>query len=400
MVVTKDDHATQAQIDKLKGFHIDLEYASHPIPDDRSISSSDKLLSMVKSASSKTLILNCISGGGSALFCTPHHPLTLTDMAKVNEQLLRSGMPITEINIIRKKLEIGKGGGLVGLSYPATCVTMVLSDVIGDPLDLIASGPSVPDQSSWIDAWELVERYDLDEGGRHELPSSVLELLKKGRDGSQDIPSKNHTSFCIKCEESVNESKLSETVLVGNNFLAVSAAAEEAQKLGYNPIVLGTTMEGETIHVANVYVSMAAQAQLQRTNPGTAVFPFVKLPAAIIAGGETTVTLSESHGKGGRNQELGLAAAIKMKSSGLRDMILASVGTDGTDGPTDAAGSIIDGSTIDRVEFENGRSFLGKDALENHDAYNFFESSNTIKSLVKTGPTGTNVADVCVILVQ
>jgi glycerate 2-kinase len=420
IVITKHDHATQEQINDLKNYNIDLHFASHPIPDEQSIICSKILLDMVQSASSssssassRTLLLNCISGGGSALFCTPRNPLSLTDMAQVNEQLLACGMPITEMNIIRKKLEIGKGGGLVGLAYPATSVTMVLSDVIGDPLDLIASGPSVPDQSTWDDAWELVERYRLNRnhnennndanGGENGLPQKVLDILKDGKDGKldvQDLPTIDHPMFTTICDQSESGSKLSETVLVGNNAQAVAAAAEEAQRLGYNPVVLGTTIEGEAMHIANMYVSMAEQVQLQRTNPTSAVFPFVKLPAALIAGGETTVTLSKNHGKGGRNQEIGLAAALRMKSCGLRDIVLASVGTDGTDGPTDAAGSVVDGITIDRVESSNGGTMSGKDALEQHDAYNFFDSSNDSKPLVKTGPTGTNVADICVSLIQ
>ena len=345
-------------------------------------------------------------------------------MANVNKQLLACGMPITEMNIIRKKLEIGKGGGLVGLAYPATSVTMVLGDVIGDPLDLIASGPSVPDTSTWDDAWDLIERYGLDEGGEYELEPCVIDILNKRRTKSgeevsnndvvDDLPPADHPMFCTECPHSDTKAKMSETVLVGNNAQAVYAAAEEAQRLGYNPIVLGTTIEGEAMHIANMYISMAEQAQLQKstipTSKVSTMFPFTKLPAAMIGGGETTVTLSKGHGKGGRNQEIGLAAALKMQSCGIRDVVLASVGTDGTDGPTDAAGAVVDGGTVERVEVENGGTILGKDALERHDAYTFFDScrsgdnkstsTSATSPLVITGPTGTNVADVCVTLIQ
>ncbi len=412
IAITKYDHATQEQIDELQSYNIHLHFASHPIPDDASVQSSTKLLHLLlKEASSKTFILNCISGGGSALFCTPRPPLTLFNMANVNQQLLACGMPITEMNVIRKKLEIGKGGGLVGLAYPATSVTMVLSDVIGDPLDLIASGPSVPDTSTWDDAWCLLERYDLREGGLYELEPCVIDVLNKGRvkNGElshvEDLPSKDHPMFCTECPHSDTKSKISETILVGNNAQAVYAAAEEAQRLGYNPIILGTTIEGEAMHIANMYISMAEQAQLQkstqRSRGGSNLFPFTKLPAAMIGGGETTVTLAKNHGKGGRNQEIGLAAALRMQSCGMRDVVLASVGTDGTDGPTDAAGAVVDGGTIARVEAENGGEILGKDALERHDAYTFFDScSDESTPLVKTGPTGTNVADVMLTLIQ
>ena len=333
-------------------------------------------------------------------------------MAHVNKQLLACGMPITEMNIIRKKIEIGKGGGLTALAYPATTISLVLSDVIGDPLDLIASGPSVPDTSTWDDAWDLIERYDLNRGGQYALSNDVIDMLKQGKDGSfvdtvdtntatvQVLPTKDHPSFTAECSYSETKSRLSETVLVGNNAQAVYAAADEAQKLGYNPVVLGTTIEGEAKHVANVYVTMAEQIQLQRTNPALAMYPFVKLPAALIAGGETTVTLPKNPGKGGRNQEIGLAAALRMKSQGVRDVVLSSVGTDGTDGPTDAAGATVDGTTVDQVELDNNGILSAMDAMEKHDAYNFFDSAKDSKPLVKTGPTGTNVADVCVVLIQ
>ncbi len=375
LVITKHGHATEEQISDLKSlYNIELEFASHPVPDESSVISSKKILDMVQQKQiddsenenkdnhddteerkKKTFIINCISGGGSALFCTPRPPLTLSDMAKTNAALLSSGMPITEMNVVRKKLELGKGGGLVGLSHPSTCVTLVLSDVIGDPLDLISSGPSVYDGSSWDDAWEIVERYGLigndstDDNDRSGLllPPRVIDVLQRGKDGTlmndgggtvggDDLPSKNHPMFTTECEHSTNGSKLSETALVGNNASAVNAAAQEAKRLGYNTVVLGTTIEGEANHIANMYVSLAQQVQMQRTDPNAASnsFPLVRLPAALIAGGETTVTLTVDHGKGGRNQEIGLAAALKLKSCNLRDIVLSSVGTDGTDGPT------------------------------------------------------------------
>ena len=406
IVITKYDHATEGQINELKSFNIDLHFAAHPVPDQQSITSSNLLLDMVRSnATSKTLVLNCISGGGSSLFCTPRPPITLETMAQVNAQLLACGMPIQQMNVIRKKLEIGKGGGLVGLIQPATSVTLVLSDVIGDPLDLIASGPTVPDQSTWLDAWESIERYDMNKGGKYALPDDVIEILMKGKEGYydnvEDLPTNDHLMFSSHCENAVSEaSKLSETVLIANNAQAVHAAAEKAKQLGYNPVILGTTIEGEARHVGNMYVSMAHQTQLQRTNPNAAYFPLVKLPAALIAGGETTVTLSKNHGLGGRNQELGLAAALSLQASNLRDVVISSIGTDGGDGPTDAAGATVDATTIERIETENGGSMSGKDALEQNNAYNFFASAPESSALVKTGPTGTNVADICVTLIN
>ena len=323
-------------------------------------------------------------------------------MEITNSQLLASGMPITDINVIRKRLEVGKGGGLAGLSYPATSLTMVLSDVIGDPLDLIASGPTVPDESSFEDAWKLVVKYRLE--SEFVLPENVLDLLQRGRAGllgNDDSPDRDHPVFKTHCPSSMSNSLMSETVLVGNNLLAVQAAANEAKCRGYNPIVLSAKIEGEARHIADAYISMAEQLQYQRTNPKLSICPAVKLPAALIAGGETTVTLSKNSGKGGRNQEIGLAAGLKMHSTGLRDIVLASIGTDGTDGPTDAAGAVVDGGTIERIESQNGGSMSGESAIASHDAYNFFScSKDELKPLIKTGPTGSNVADVCVTLIK
>ena len=391
MVITKDDHASQDQIDELASHNIKLKFASHPIPDERSIAHSKDLLAELESLDERTLVVNCISGGGSALFCAPSEPLDLSHMSKLNQILLACGMPITDMNVLRKKVDVGKGGGLVKIAYPAKCITMVLSDVIGDPLHLIASGPSVKDSSTWSEAWDLVDRYGLSD----KLPIEILDILKEGRDNETKIQHK--TSLQNNDDSVFDESK---TVLVGNNALAVSAAASESKILGYNPVVLGTSIEGEAADIANMYVSMAQEIQLQRTNPSLSTFPLAILPVALIAGGETTVTLTENSGKGGRNQEIGLAAGLKLRDCNLRDIVIISVGTDGTDGPTDAAGAVVDGGTIERVELSNNFTFKGDNALRTHDAYNFFGASKDNSALVKTGATGTNVADVCVILIK
>ena len=391
IVITKDDHASQNQIDELASHNIKLYFAAHPIPDERSIAYSKDLLAELDSLDEKTLVVNCISGGGSALFCAPNEPLDLLHMSTLNQSLLACGMPITDMNVLRKKVELGKGGGLVEVAYPAKCITMVLSDVIGDPLDLIASGPSVKDSSTWSEAWDLVDRYGLSD----KIPTEILDILKEGRDNEV---TKHHEPTMQSNAKSVFDD--SKTVLVGNNALAVTAAATEAKRLGYNPVVLGTTIEGEAFDIANMYASIAQEIQLQRTNPALSIFPLAQLPVALIAGGETTVTLTENSGKGGRNQEIGLAAGLKLRACNLRNIVIASVGTDGTDGPTDAAGAIVDGGTIDRVELSNNYTFKGEDALRKHDAYTFFDTLTENAALVKTGATGTNVADVCVILIK
>ena len=406
IAVVKDDHATEEEATLLPAkYGITVREASHPVPDSRSVDAAGEILERVGAAGGRTLVVCCISGGGSALFCAPRPPLTLDDIAETNRCLLASGMSIDSMNVIRKRLELGKGGRLAAAAYPATVVALVLSDIVGDPLDLIASGPTVPDPSSWDDAIELVTKFGLGRGGEYELPSAVLDVLDSGVKGElEDTPGDEHPAFSTK-RPSDDSSMLTETILVGNNELAVTSAAMEAERIGYNAIVLGCTVEGEAKDVAGVYTSLAEQLSKQRTSPDQ-TFALAKLPAALIAGGETTVTLGPSSGKGGRNQEIGLVAALHLKDKGLRDIVVASAGTDGTDGPTDAAGAVVDGGTIDRVEHMNGGTVTGAVALENHDAYTFFNSassadeSTSIDPLIRSGPTGTNVADVCVVLVK
>lgn len=401
VVIIKDDHATAEEIALLNKHNILVRPASHPVPDGRSVAGANEILQLAKSSDSRTFFVACISGGGSALFCSPREPLTLDDLMKTNAALLASGMPIEKMNVVRKRLENGKGGKLAAAAFPSTVLTLVLSDIIGDPIDLIASGPTVPDDcSGWDDACRLVKEYGLDADGDYAIPDSVLNLLRLGREGQlEDTPKSSHPAFC-------DSLPLCQTVLVGNNRAAVMAAAREADRLGYNPVVLGTRIDGEASAIAGIYVAIAEMLSQQRNLhvKGGSInsYQLAKLPAALIAGGETVVTIpAECNGKGGRNQELALNAAIKLKEIGLRDVVLASCGTDGSDGPTDAAGAIIDGATVDRIEkIHPGRS--AHHALNNHDAYHFFHDTNTIggSHLINTGPTGTNVADVCITLIK
>lgn len=385
LVICKDDHATTAEQETLQALKIPIHFASHPVPDARSADAAQQILDLVKKkASATTLVICCISGGGSSLFCRPRDPLTLKDLQATNSLLLASGMGIQEINVIRKRLEEGKGGRLAVAGYPSTVATLVLSDVLGDPLDLIASGPTVPDTSTWQDAWRLVQQYDIQD----DLSPMVLVMLQEGMDGIlEDSPPPDHPVFA--------ESPI---VLVGNNNIAVEAAAEKAKDLGYYPMILGTHVEGEAKEIAHIYTAMALylQQQAQREKPSPyAMAP--SLPVALIAGGETTVSLGSSTGKGGRNQELALSAALQLESLGLRNVVLASVGTDGTDGPTDAAGAVVDGTTVTRD------LAAAQEALDQHNAYPLLKEwtkDGQGAPLIKTGPTGTNVADVCVTLIS
>lgn len=364
------------ELSTLEKHDILLQEACHPVPDERSVLGATRIVRLLQTqASVRTLVLCCISGGGSALCCAPKSPLALQDLQDSNQALLQSGLTIQSINVIRKRLEITKGGRLAAAAFPSTLVTLVLSDILGDPLDLIASGPTVPDTSTWSDAIQLIQQ---NESLQTSLPPAVLNFLNEGAE--DDIPA---TVF-ENCE----------TVLVGNNEMAVTAAADEAKRLGYNPVILSSCIQGEARHVAGVYVAMAQHLALQNER-NDIPYAVASLPAAIIGGGETTVTLpADNTGKGGRNQELALAAALRLKEQSLRNVVLASVGTDGTDGPTDAAGAIVDGATVDRLDGS------AMEALKRHDAYTYFNQTEQDGPLVMTGPTGTNVADVCVTLVR
>jgi glycerate 2-kinase len=376
VVVVKDDHAAMEEMEVLQRHAIQVLEAAHPVPDRRSVQAAQQIMTLANEASAQTLVICCISGGGSALFCAPRPPLTLQDLQATNSALLKSGMSIHEMNVIRKRLETGKGGLLAAAAYPAQVLTLVLSDILGDPLDLIASGPTVPDPSTFRDALQLVHANNLDTV----LPASVMSVLVKGlEDSSEDTP-KGDSPVFERCN----------TVLVGNNELAVLAAADEASSRGYDPVILGTMMEGEARNVAGVYTAMVQH--LKRGGK----YPMSRLPSALIAGGETTVTIGNESGKGGRNQELALVAAQQLQALKLRDVVLASVGTDGTDGPTDAAGAVVDGATVDRLTGSVG------DALGRHDAYTYLDQVDDEghSPLIRTGPTGTNVADVCVILIK
>jgi len=387
-VITKHHHATQQDRNTLNKYNIAVVEAGHPVPDIQGQRAAEALLDMCNTCNERTLVLCCISGGGSALLCAPTPPLTLQHLQETNLALLQSGMTIQDMNRLRKRLERGKGGklALACTANEATVLGLVLSDVIGDPLDVIASGPTVISNDtntySSSSVASLVEEYNL----KDVLPEDVLQVLL--------LQDTEHQ------QQATSNSKV-HNVLVGNNAQAVEAAAEQATQLGYNTVILGSTIEGEAATVANMYVSLAQQLKMTSSK-----YNIAALPAALIGGGETTVTLSSStnsgsSGKGGRNQELCLAAALALKQKGLRDVVLASVGTDGTDGPTDAAGAIVDGGTVDRIE--STLDLKGDEALRRHDSYHFLQGSSAgddASALVKTGPTGTNVADVAVILVR
>ncbi len=353
---------------KYKAERIRFHEASHPIPDESSIEGARRLLALAGRAEKKDLVICLISGGGSSLIALPREGVTLGDKQIMTDLLLKSGATINEINTVRKHISGFKGGRLAEVVYPGAILSLLLSDVIGDPLEVIASGPTVPDSTSFADALCILERYGLWE----RTPEPIRRVLSDGSQGLiPETPKSNNRVF-----------KRVHNVVIGNNRMACSAATAELQRAGLNTLFLTSFLEGEARSVG-VALAALARETLTSANP-------VRPPAGIVAGGETTVTVI-GKGIGGRNQEIALAAALK--ADGLDRVVLASFSTDGVDGPTVAAGAIIDGQTITRSRK------LGLDArqfLKNNDSYSFFAE---LGDLIETGPTGTNVNDVTIITV-
>jgi hydroxypyruvate reductase len=351
----------------LKG--IPVVEARHPIPDEAGIHGSERILDLLKETGERDLILCVISGGGSALMPKPIGGISLDDKQETTQALLECGADIHEINAIRKHISGIKGGRLAEIAFPATLVALVLSDVVGDDLDVIASGPTVPDRSTFADCMEIVNRYDL--GGA--LPPPVIAYLKGGIEGIHPETPKPEDVIFNKTAAFV----------IGSSALSLRVAKEKAVDLGYNAIILSSSIEGETKEAAKVHAAIAREIR-QSGNP-------IPAPGCIISGGETTVTI-RGGGLGGRNMEFVLAAAMGVE--GLDGITVLSGGTDGTDGPTDAAGAVADGSTV-----RNARA-KGIDAaryLESNDSYHFFETTG---DLLITGPTMTNVMDLRIFLVN
>ena len=348
--------------------HIHVHECGHPVPDERGMTGSIRIRGILSEADDQTLVIGLISGGGSALMPAPVDGISLKEKQDVTGLLLKSGASINELNTIRKHLSTLKGGGMARLAYPAKLHILILSDVIGDKLDVIASGPGVGDPSTFQDCIDICERYDITE----KLPENVRKRFIDGAQGN--IPD------TLKDGDTV----LSSTVntLIGNNRMSVEAARNYADTMGYNTMVLSTMIEGEAYDVGTVLSSVALEV-IQYDNP-------VKKPACIICGGETTVSIHGT-GKGGRNQEMALRVAQRLK--GVNDFTFLSAGTDGTDGPTDAAGGIIDGNTVIQGEEKKLDCYR---FLENNDSYHYLQN---VDCLIKTGPTGTNVMDIQILLV-
>lgn len=342
--VTKYDHV-KGDIKKVECFE-----GGHPVPDENSFRGTEAVLKLVSGLKPEDTVVFLLSGGGSALFEKPL--VSGEELADITKQLLACGADIVEMNTLRKRLSAVKGGKFAKLCEPAQVFNIVLSDILGDPLDMIASGPAYPDASTCGQALDIIEKYQL------KLSESAMELMKT------ETPKELHNV---------------ETVITGSVKNLCSAAAKACQELGYEPVVLTDQLTCEA-REAGAFLSAIAKSH-QDTEKSL----------AFLAGGETVVHLT-GKGMGGRNQELALASAIGL--SGLRDMAVFSVGSDGTDGPTDAAGGYCDGDTRQKLEE------LGVDiyqVLQDNDAYHALKKAD---GLIMTGATGTNVNDVAVLLIR
>jgi glycerate 2-kinase len=347
---------------------IALHQASHPIPDDSGAAGTRRMLKIAESAEEDDLVICLISGGGSSLMPLPRGRISITDKKKLTDALLKSGATINEINTVRKHISDFKGGWLAKKAYPATILNLILSDVVGDPLDFIASGPTVPDSTTFDDAIKVLDRYRL----WNTAPPAVREVLTDGQKGLiPETPKKQDDAF-----------KKAYNVVVGNNRSASLAARESLRSAGLNALLLTATLEGEARQAGIILATIAREISLSG-NP-------VPKPAGIVAGGETTVTVT-GNGLGGRNQEIPLAGSQKL--TGSNGTVIASLTTDGVDGPTDAAGATADGKTVARA---TKLGLMPERFLQENDSYRFFEK---LEDLIFTGPTCTNVNDVSVVIV-
>ncbi len=347
--------------------------ASHPIPDEAGVAGTQRILSLLRHTNEKTLVICLLSGGASALLVAPADGISLQDKQEATRLLLNAGATIDELNAVRKHLSAVKGGQLALAAHPAQVVALVLSDVIGDPPGVIASGPTAPDDSTFRDAIAVIEKHGL----RSTMPVPVMRRLERGAAGLEAETVKPDAP-CLK---------VTRNVVIGSLRQAISAAQKTLGQSGLATRVISDILQGEAREAARVLVQ-AARAELAMMQPGE--------QRCLLCGGETTVTV-HGLGIGGRNQELALAFALEIE--GLTGITLLSAGTDGTDGPTDAAGAIVDGMTA----MEARRAGLNPlQYLDDNNSYAFFRQLDAnlgMQSHFKTGPTGTNVMDIQVILV-
>jgi len=363
ILITKYGHGGEtAKEDRVKTWE-----AGHPLPDENGMKGTEEIIRLLESAEEESLVVCLISGGGSALLVSPWEGIILREKQKATDLLLRAGADISELNTVRKHISRVKGGRLAEMAHPARTVSLILSDVIGDRLDVIASGPTSPDNTTYQDAMKVIERYGL----KGKMPRNIIETLEKGRRGL--IPETPGEGSAVL--------QRVENIIVGSNRKAIDAAKAHAVALGFQTSVVSTEIQGEARFIGKWLAKKAVEMKASPSGSRT----------CLISGGETTVTV-KGKGKGGRNMELALAFGLEI--NGMEGITFLSAGTDGTDGPTDAAGAFVDGNTITKAKF---LGINGEEYLNNNDSYNFFKK---VGGLFITGPTGTNVMDIQITLLD
>lgn len=363
ILITKDGYAQSTLSPRFHVFQ-----AGHPVPDERGVEGARKIMALAREADEKTMLLCLVSGGGSALFVMPADEVTLHEKQLVTDMLLRAGATIEELNAVRKHLSMVKGGQLAALAYPASVVSLILSDVIGDRLDVIASGPTVADPTTFGDALASLEKYSL----LDRVPESVRIFLQDGAAGRYADTPKDGDVVMDRARNWI----------IGNNKLALDAAVQQARGLGFDARILSDALCGEARTVAEMLAQRALAEQRRMSNGSR--------PVCLLAGGETTVTVKGA-GKGGRSTEMALAFGMAIE--GRSNIVFLAAGTDGTDGPTDAAGAFADGVTV-REGGIAGHS--AEQYLLRNDSYTYFRETG---GLFVTGPTGTNVMDIDIVLI-
>ena len=360
-IVVKYGHAC-----KLK--YIDVTEAGHPVPDDNGFKATSEILRIAGMASTDDLVICLLSGGGSSLLPDISEGCSANDMIKVNDLLVNSGASISEINAVRKHLSVVKGGQLARIVYPATLVNLILSDVPGDQLDVIASGPTVPDPTTYMQALTVLGNYKLTQ----HLPHGILTFLREGAVGKRpETPKTGDPAF----DKTFN-------ILVGSNRMALEAAKSKALEFNVNAVIIDDQLQGDTSSVAEYLIEKAIKFKNDTDE--------IK-PVCLLFGGETTVKVN-GNGVGGRNLHLALSASILVQNH--PGITILSAGTDGNDGQTDAAGAVVDSDTVFNAI---SKGVNPEKYLTEFDSYNFFKRAG---GLIMTGPTMTNVMDIIVVIVE
>lgn len=347
--------------------------APHPLPDRRSLVAGRSILNLAKKASQKDLLMVLISGGGSAQACLPTQEVSLEEKRLITARLLKAGAEITELNTIRKHLSQIKGGQLAKAAFPATVVSLIISDVIHNDLETIASGPTYWDSSTYKDAFQVLAKYNL----WNSAPLSIKEIIEKGMEKKiQETVKKDEPIF-----------RRVHNFIIGDNLRALKAGKRQAEKLGFRSYILTSSDKGEAKEIAKNYVSLMISLIYSPK--------IISKPLCLLAGGELTVTV-KGDGRGGRNQEFVLAALLEIEKH-LRkkaEWLIISLGSDGIDGPTDAAGAWASSTTMEKA---HKLSLDPSHYLSRNDSYNFFKK---IGGLILTGPTHTNVMDLRLFIIN